>query len=318
MSLTADDVLEHFGVKGMKWGVHNGTEKAGATRKERKAAAKESKLAYKDWKKEVGGEKVANEIFQEATRTFGPKVKIVNNDPHYKGKDLTKDRKLARQYDATISAVFNTHLAEVSVNRTMTNTGRAMIYQFDRNSMMMKATESQLVVHAAEEGYPAFKVEVDELGHIVSLTQVDYATVQQSALTPDDVLEHFGIRGMKWGVRRTSEEIKRARALPDAPEHTRARDLHTTAKAAGTRKLTNKDLQDLTSRLNLEQQYSRLTNGEKSGNKAVKALATGADWFGKRVGNVGNTLVDDIMKAHLRQVVVGKGLVPMPQQAKKG
>lgn len=309
MALTADDVLEHFGVKGMKWGVHNGTEKPGATRKERKTAEKESKLAYKDWKKEVGGEKVANKVFQDACRTFGPAVKKINDSPQFKGKDLTKDRKLSREYDHLTAQVFNQHLATASVERTMTNTGRAMIYQFDRNVGMMRATESQLVVHAAEEGYPDFVAEMDEFGQIISLRRADYSSVQQSAITPDDVLEHFGIRGMKWGVRRSSEELKVARSMPDAPEHSRAHQLHTTAKLAGTRKLTNKDLQDLTQRLNLEQQYSRLTTGERN-SKAGKALTTGADWFGKRVSTVGNTMIDEIAKAHIRQVVIGKGLVP--------
>ena len=123
--------LEHYGVVGMKWGVHNGEVRAGASRRERKAAKKESKLAYKAWKKEVGGEKVANEIFQTATKGFNNDIKAINNDPAFKGKDLTSNPQLRRQYDRVISEQFITRLDYASIQSTMNNTGRALIYQFD-------------------------------------------------------------------------------------------------------------------------------------------------------------------------------------------
>jgi hypothetical protein len=123
------------------------------------------------------------------------------------------------------------------------------------------------------------------------------------ALTADDVLAHYGIRGMKWGRRRTRAQID---SSPDAPEHTRARTLQTVAKTAGTRKLSNKDLQDLTSRLNLEQQYSRLTSNDKNKNM----VATGAKWFGGKILKIGDMAVDEVAKAHVRVALASKGVLP--------
>lgn len=92
--------------------------------------------------------------------------------------------------------------------------------------------------------------------------------------TIDDVLEHYGIKGMKWGVRRSDEQLARARGRrkekgepvtptkksADAKKAAAAKDI---AKKEGVGALSNDQLQDLNKRLNLEQQYSKLTTGNK-------------------------------------------------------
>lgn len=255
---SAVDFLSHYGVKGMKWGKRNGEVPANATRAQRKAANKESKLAYKDWKKEVGGEKVANEIYQEATKSFGPAIKVINNDPAFKGKDMTKTPRLARQYDQVISQTFNDHLAAASINRTMTNTGRAMLYQFDRNVGMMRATEVQAVFeHADDAEYPEFVAEMDELGQIISLKRADEDPFLEQMDAAADFLSHYGVKGMKWGKRKSG-------AVKEAPSEDAARvgNIHGRVKTQKTtRMLSNKELQDAITRMNLEQQYSRMTGG---------------------------------------------------------
>lgn len=70
--------------------------------------------------------------------------------------------------------------------------------------------------------------------------------------TLDDVLEHFGIKGMRWGVRRKNPQH------PASDDATLAKAHKAKAKASGTKALSNKELQELVTRMNLEQQYSRL------------------------------------------------------------
>jgi hypothetical protein len=68
-----------------------------------------------------------------------------------------------------------------------------------------------------------------------------------------DYLEHFGVKGMKWGVRRASEPG--FAISDDARKAARAAGV---AKKQGTKVLSNDDLQRLVTRMNLEQQYNKL------------------------------------------------------------
>jgi hypothetical protein len=70
--------------------------------------------------------------------------------------------------------------------------------------------------------------------------------------TADDVLAHFGVKGMKWGVRRNKP------SMPASDDSARATAVRTKVKTGGTKALSNKELQDLITRMNLEQQYARL------------------------------------------------------------
>lgn len=71
----------------------------------------------------------------------------------------------------------------------------------------------------------------------------------------DEILAHHGVRGMKWGVRRSRSELSPAGAHPDASKQGEA---WTRARKGGTKALSDKELNDLVRRMNLEQQYSSM------------------------------------------------------------
>jgi len=91
-------------------------------------------------------------------------------------------------------------------------------------------------------------------------------------------ITHHGVKGQKWGVRRDgSTGSSRARTSEDAKN-----SLKVSAKADthGTQALSNKDLQSAILRLNLENQYHKMTAENRtlldSGHKSIKkALAIG-------------------------------------------
>ena len=80
-------------------------------------------------------------------------------------------------------------------------------------------------------------------------------------------LAHYGVKGMKWGVR------KNGPLAPGSDDSERATVLKTRATSEGTRVLSNNELQDLVTRMNLEQQYTRLNPQTKSVGREFAELA---------------------------------------------
>lgn len=99
----------------------------------------------------------------------------------------------------------------------------------------------------------------------------------------EEILEHYGTRGMKWGVRakaavntrpgqpqpiaigeRAGKPLVTAggRGHPAVDEAKRAAGLRQLAKKSGVQALTNKELKELNERINLEQNYSKLTSAD--------------------------------------------------------
>lgn len=122
-------------------------------------------------------------------------------------------------------------------------------------------------------------------------------------------LEHFGIKGMHWGVRRQTAADGRVRGPSKSTrdgissDAARAKETHAKVKSHGTDAVSNQDLQHLVSRMNLEQQYSRLTSGKsnvakvRKGQSAIKEII-GVATMAKQVHEIVNSpMTRDIRKA---------------------
>jgi hypothetical protein len=92
----------------------------------------------------------------------------------------------------------------------------------------------------------------------------------------DDFLAHYGVKGMKWGVRRTAKQLresasKRSKGTerPESTDSKRARELGKNT----ARQLSNKEIQEFNKRMNLEAQYNNMNPGRiTKGQKQVAAL----------------------------------------------
>ena len=90
----------------------------------------------------------------------------------------------------------------------------------------------------------------------------------------DDLLTHYGIKGMKWGVRRTKKQIEADSVDAAAAKATKAK---ISKNHGSTDPVSNKELQHLVNRMNLEQQYSRLASSRGNQSAAKKGTKFASD-----------------------------------------
>ncbi|USH44677.1 hydrolase [Gordonia phage Burley] len=183
--------------------------------------------------------------------------------------------------------------------------------------------------------------ELDERGMITGYDIV------HDQLTPDDMrcaLMHYGVKGMKWGVRRknpseggsssgggsgssgsgnagpgSSNKSDKTRAEKRADKKaqrafdrkaavvkpTKSEEAKTAAVARkrsekhGTDLLTNKELQDMVTRMNLEQQYQNLMDNKKS----QSARSAGTKYVGNLLLDIGTSVVKDVATDYLKSTI---------------
>lgn len=92
---------------------------------------------------------------------------------------------------------------------------------------------------------------------------------------PEDVLRHYGVLGMRWGVRKdrktgvrkgTPTKGTSAAKRKASPDHTRARNI----SKKRVSQMSNKELRDYNERARLEQEYRRVTSRGRS--RTAKSL----------------------------------------------
>jgi hypothetical protein len=114
-----------------------------------------------------------------------------------------------------------------------------------------------------------------------------------------DFLEHFGVRGMKWGFRKDKGNSavpgsKSSKGDDSSDDARTAREIAIkVSKSGGTHALSNKELQTLVNRINLEQNFARTQTPTAQKTSPMK---TGIDYVSGKVKKVGDMTVDSILK----------------------
>lgn len=106
----------------------------------------------------------------------------------------------------------------------------------------------------------------------------------------NDFLQHYGVKGMRWGRRG-----KTAKESPSA-ESSAATAIRARAKTSKVKALSNKELQEAINRMNLEQQFKRLSTNERP--VVTRFIASTLLEIGKR--EVQATIAKKVAKAAVK------------------
>lgn len=87
--------------------------------------------------------------------------------------------------------------------------------------------------------------------------------LKSQSLPAAEFLAHYGIKGMRWGIRRSDEELARAKGESDDAYRAR-KTANTIAKSKSVSSVEDADLRHLVNRINLEKQYSEATQSAKA------------------------------------------------------
>lgn len=256
----ASNVLEHYGVKGMHWGVR---------RAQRKAARADAK-----WEKNIYTSSGAMKIHNATARSMNKVLNDFNASPKYKGMDLVNEpnspasKRYTRDYEKLLEE--HTRQAIAEVHGSNPSGSRKAILDTSGEEWSIKVVDTK-VKHADIETVPdlIFGLLHDEKGFITKVVERKSEAMHSGEIEADTILEHYGIKGMRWGVRKKS-----GASVTPSSDAMQAKAYRARAKK-NPDALSNQELQALVTRMNLEQQYARLrpaTRGEKATKFATELL----------------------------------------------
>jgi hypothetical protein len=241
-----DDLLLHFGVKGMKWGVRrDAASRKGMKLKDRSKLKKMSNSKdgekYLDERDSKWLEKVKDKTkVQQVAKATAKDMKKINKQLKKEyGSDVkrTFDRKAQAKfqremkdaYDDIVSAhayrvykMSPTRTREVEIQPGKGGTLKAVVVD-RQNAKLAKQrasiSKSMTKNRKRELNHSALDAEesVDDLKDMFFIITVDKDGFPDNVISPFDDLEqndgdetllHYGVKGMQWGVRKSPEQLK--------------------------------------------------------------------------------------------------------------
>ena len=333
--------LEHHGVRGMKWGVRKNrkgkvrarTTMSRSARKDRDEILDMTGGTSVEGKASKKFVKKYNKTYRRAQFKIRKSIRNINNDAKYKDQDFRKDSKLRNEYYSDISKAITQQL-----NASAAKHGRMRKVQLSFDVDVSKSmepswsikqkenlpgrmaerkeakTSSKSFSHADTDSSPV-KVTYDDMGYIIDieidesyfpeeLEHSDAAFVDDflmNALVPDDSLEHHGIKGMKWGVRKPrSSSGARQSSRTSEPRTRKVQKTRSPSykKPSKTDLLSNDELRRSNERLRLEKEYNTLISEVKRQNRSK-----GQKFLQDTVMKVGQDLLTDVVKSQIKDAI---------------
>jgi hypothetical protein len=279
--------------------------------------------ADKKWQKQRQSSKKAVEVHNKAADDINKQLPGFNSDKRWKNADgsdihLPSNPKKQQEYDrAAMDEIINPAYsrAAIAVHGSQSPGGRYKFEINDASTGTMKVVDTlkeKSAQHAAEDDELSvrFKIVRDENGHIRGfIPDEEEASMAQTVDRGAEFLEHFGVKGMRWGVRRegavttqthldtgllrrrTQVRAKGGQAQPAHADAVVAAVQKQKLKKSGTDALSTQELRELANRLQVEKQVEILTSskGKQFVNQQLETesknlLRTGAQKGIKKAG----------------------------------
>ena len=198
--------------------------------------------------------------------------------------------------DKVIKNATNKELDELVIRLRKENEAQYLLQNNNRKDERKVADKSKTIKESTDEELDALLRRLRKESEVQSLVgdikrksepnspfgnSVSYERPEVSTEAPieslyhnaDKVLAHFGIPGMKWGVRRKTGPnglvVNRKASPKGSEDYIKSREV----KAKGYKNLSTKELQDLTKRMQLEKQLRELSISDYTkGMEAAKAV----------------------------------------------
>lgn len=325
------DFLEHYGVKGMRWGVRKDDTGSGGTSGPKKEGVKKGVNKLIDYAGDQQFENMAldgrarEKIIEDGRANFLKEDLPGLREKHGKGASL-KTRVLhplspeATAYRRDAREAYINQL-EKSANK-MTNFSETRQFTIRERGFDLPAEGGDLptsryfwdvstrkIQHAADsfDGTTTVELIFDDVGYITDLVPQNSAAAHSMTLDLEGstemigamFLEHYGVKGMRWGVRKREEpnavapqatsrvphgdkrqtkiDVKGGENHPAAPDAIKIAQVKAKYQKSGPAALNNQELRELQERMNLEANVSRLvapSSKVERGRRFVKSFTT--------------------------------------------
>jgi hypothetical protein len=308
---TVDEVLEHVGVRGMKWGVRNDTIAVSSVDRR----ARGSKPIIGNYgngpapdKAEVKHLTKASAVALSGIRSldsfkqideFNTNIKSMHKTPYVVWTPAQQ-----KSYDKQIAGILEGH-----ANHALKSPFVASVHATSTGEMILAVGSKPVIdqwkksiAHADGIGVMTTMLKPirDTQGLITGFIEGD-SMMQSDLETIDDVLEHVGIRGMHWGVRRDNpssggtspgasspstggkrfasfrsretrvkvgDELKTVKVPPHtSTDAMKAHNAAVQIRRHGLKAVTNQELKDLNYRIDMEQKFKTAMAKERENTK---------------------------------------------------
>ncbi|MET0786332.1 MAG: hypothetical protein ABWY25_06460 [Paenisporosarcina sp.] len=302
MTTNVEEFLDHFGTKGMKWGVRRA-----AKREARKDANWADRRSTPNPALGRYHGKTTQKIINDATKAMKPEIKALNKKEEYNTPEaklvLKKDRgsykgthPISVKYKKEVSDIYMQNVKNAAAKHLgISPSGKwkeSLVIGKDSWDVQLKFTDE--AEHASISD-PDISIRVrpifDDDGYIVDFELFKENMAQTSVALVEEFLDHYGTKGMKWGVRQPRGDRSAFKA--------RAKSTDRTKFEKSPKRISSAELEKRIRRMEMEKKYNELNKrdvgkGEQiateimasTGKKIAITVLTGAGLFGvKAIAN---------------------------------